>query len=267
MSLLFCRLSKRVSSWLSSMDRYFLSYVAVFFRVLSRFSGRTSYKWPRSIYIGLADTILIAFHRAQIRHLLHLRFSAKTRAPSSDCFKPMTKPTGRHRMTQKEPGRWNTAWKSEITTAIAKISRDCVRDSCPAYWRITIGISGPQGTVSRAVGRDTRQPATQDSSCDPQLKQPASPDKSPVDILYYHTDHLGTPRELTDKDAASSKSRRTRHGVTRSRSSGLDDRPPISKAMVQILSSPTWAPRWSTTPTRCRTSPPMCPTWRGFHRR
>ncbi len=32
------------------------------------------------------------------------------------------------------------------------------------------------------------------------LEQPASPDKSPVDILYYHTDHLGTPRELTDKD-------------------------------------------------------------------
>ena len=32
-----------------------------------------------------------------------------------------------------------------------------------------------------------------------QLEQPASPYKSPVDILYYHTDHLGTPRELTDK--------------------------------------------------------------------
>lgn len=33
-----------------------------------------------------------------------------------------------------------------------------------------------------------------------QLEQPASPDKSPAEIHYYHTDHLGTPRELTDKD-------------------------------------------------------------------
>ncbi|MDH0895718.1 MULTISPECIES: RHS repeat-associated core domain-containing protein [unclassified Pseudomonas] len=33
-----------------------------------------------------------------------------------------------------------------------------------------------------------------------QLEQPASPDKSPVNILYYHADHLGTPRELTDKN-------------------------------------------------------------------
>ncbi|MDH0895725.1 MULTISPECIES: DUF6883 domain-containing protein [unclassified Pseudomonas] len=31
-----------------------------------------------------------------------------------------------------------------------------------------------------------------------QLEQPASSDKSPVEVLYYHTDHLGTPRELTD---------------------------------------------------------------------
>ncbi|WP_347881208.1 RHS repeat-associated core domain-containing protein [Pseudomonas sp. GD03985] len=33
-----------------------------------------------------------------------------------------------------------------------------------------------------------------------QLEQPKSPNKNSVEILYYHTDHLGTPRELTDRD-------------------------------------------------------------------
>lgn len=33
-----------------------------------------------------------------------------------------------------------------------------------------------------------------------QLDQPAQANDSPVEILYYHTDHLGTPRELTDSE-------------------------------------------------------------------
>ncbi|MBD9417585.1 RHS domain-containing protein, partial [Pseudomonas sp. PDM16] len=33
-----------------------------------------------------------------------------------------------------------------------------------------------------------------------QLERPKKPNKIPAEILYYHTDHLGTPRELTDKD-------------------------------------------------------------------
>ncbi|MDH0893369.1 MULTISPECIES: RHS repeat-associated core domain-containing protein [unclassified Pseudomonas] len=33
-----------------------------------------------------------------------------------------------------------------------------------------------------------------------QFEHPKNLNKSPVEILYYHTDHLGTPRELTDRD-------------------------------------------------------------------
>ena len=33
-----------------------------------------------------------------------------------------------------------------------------------------------------------------------QLEQPGQANDSPVEILYYHTDHLGTPRELTDSE-------------------------------------------------------------------